>query len=366
MQFRWSACIGCWIFGLMVASLIAGSGGCGKKSSSNSGTDGGTIAYKPELGTIKPAEIPEGARIEIDGSSTVFPVAEAVAEEFQNAVQGRAKVTVGTSGTGGGFKKFCLGELDISNASRPITAAEMKAAKESGVEYIELPICFDALTVAVHKENDWVDAITVEELKKIWEPAAEEKITRWNQIRPDWPDEKLMLYGPGTDSGTFDYFTEAIAGKAKASRSDYTSSEDDNVLVQGIEGNKYALGYFGYAYYEPNKDKMKALAVHKAGAKPVKPSMSTVLDGTYAPLSRPLFVYVNRKSSDKPEVKAFVEFLLNNVKALSAEVSYVPLPDTAYEMAKERFNSRKVGTGFGGEGAVGLRIEEVLKRDPKH
>jgi phosphate transport system substrate-binding protein len=364
MQFRRRECVGTWLVGPIIVSIAFCVEGCGKKNE-NSSSNVETTAFKPDLGTIKPAEIPEGSRIQIDGSSTVYPVSEAVAEEFQAAVKGRANVTVGTSGTGGGFKKFCRGEIDISDASRPITADEMKAAKENGVEYIELPICFDALTVAVHPDNDWVDAITVEELKTIWEPPAQEKITKWNQIRPEWPDEKLMLYGPGTDSGTFDYFTEAIVGKAKDSRADYTSSEDDNTLVQGIEGNKYALGYFGYAYFEPNKDKMKALAVYKTGQKPVKPSMSSVLDGSYTPLSRPLFIYVSRKSVDKPEVKAFVEFYLNNVKALSAEVSYVPLPDAAYVMAKERFKARKVGTGFGGKGAVGLRIEEVLKRDPK-
>jgi phosphate transport system substrate-binding protein len=292
-------------------------------------------------------------------------VTEAVAEEFQKAVDGRAKVTVGISGTGGGFKKFCRGETDISDASRPISKEEMAAAKENNIEYIELPVCYDALTVAVHKDNDWADSITVAELKKIWEPAAEKKITNWNQIRADWPDKELVLFGPGPDSGTFDYFTEAVCGKAKASRRDFTPSEDDNVLVQGIEGNPNALGYFGYAYFEPNKDRMKALAVQNAEKQPVKPSLSSVLDGSYTPLSRPLFIYVNKKSAERPEVKGFVEFYLGNVKELAAEVSYVPLPDKAYEMAQERFKKRTVGTGYGGAGGVGLRIDEVLKREPK-
>ncbi|MEX2137957.1 MAG: PstS family phosphate ABC transporter substrate-binding protein [Pirellulales bacterium] len=362
MQLRTNRRVGPWLAGLMIGSLtLAGSFGCGKKQASNSEV----VAFKPDLGTIKPAEIPDGSVVEVDGSSTVYPVSEAVAEEFQIAVDGRAKVTVGIKGTGGGFQRFCRGELDISDASRPITAAEMKLAKENGIEYIELPICFDALTVVVHKDNDWADSITVAELKKLWEPAAEEKITNWNQVRAEWPDKELVLFGPGTDSGTFDYFTEAVVGKAKSSRGDFTSSEDDNVLVQGIEGNPNALGYFGYAYYEPNKEKMKALAIQDGDKPPVKPSMSTVLDGTYTPLSRPLFIYVNKKSAEKPEVKAFVEFYLNNVKALSAEVSYVPLPDKAYEMAKERFEKRTVGTGYGGEPGVGMRIEDILKREPK-
>jgi phosphate transport system substrate-binding protein len=356
---------GRWLVGwLGVAALVLSLAGCGKKTAENSNSKG---EFKPVLGAIKPAEIPEGAVIEIDGSSTVYPVTEAVAEEFQKAVEGRAKVTVGISGTGGGFKKFCRGELDISDASRPITAAEMAAAKEGGVEYIELPVCYDALTVAVHKDNDWAKSITVGELKKIWAPEAEEKITNWNQVRADWPDKELVLYGPGPDSGTFDYFTEAVVGKAKSSRRDYTPSEDDNVLVQGIEGNPSAMGYFGYAYFEPNKDKLKALAVEweKTKLGPVKPDISTVLDGTYAPLSRPLFIYVNKKSAEKPAVKAFVEFYLNNVKELAAEVNYVPLPDKAYEMARERFSKRTAGTGYGGEASVGMRIEEVLSREPK-
>ena len=346
---------------LMVSLFIAGVAGCGKKEAS----DESRVSFKPDLGAINLEKIPDGAIVEVDGSSTVYPVTEAVAEEFQIAVDGRAKVTVGVSGTGGGFKKFCRGEIDIADASRPITAKEMEDAKQNGIEYIELPICFDALTVAVHPDNDWVDSITVEELKRIWAPDAEEKRTRWNHIRAEWPDEELRLYGPGTDSGTFDYFTQAIVGKEGASRADFTASEDDNVLVQGIAGNKYALGYFGYAYYEPNKTRMKALAIQNGDKPPVKPSLATVLDGTYEPLSRPIFIYVNKKSLEKPAVAAFVEFYLNNVKALATEVSYVPLSDQAYELIKKRFEQREAGTAFGGTSQVGLRIEEVLKREPK-
>jgi phosphate transport system substrate-binding protein len=303
--------------------------------------------------------------IKIDGSSTVFPVTEAVAEEFQKEKQGRVKVTVGISGTGGGFKKFTRGEIDIADASRPILKEEMEVAKQNGIEYIELPICFDALTVVVNPQNNWVTSMTVEELKKIWEPDAQGKITHWNQIRPEWPNEKISLFGAGSDSGTFDYFTEAIAGKAKASRGDYTGSEDDNVLVQGIEGNKYALGYIPYAYYAPHSSKLKAVAIQWSKNKvqePVLPSPENVLNGTYNPLSRPLFIYVNRKSADQPEVKEFVEFYLKNVPQLAKEVKYLPLPENAYQTALTRFTERKTGTGFGGVPEVGLHVEEILKR----
>jgi phosphate transport system substrate-binding protein len=274
---------------------------------------------------------------------------------------------VGISGTGGGFKKFARGETDISNASRPILKEEIEAVKAAGIEFLELPVCFDALTVAVNPAADWVDSISVEELKKIWEPAAEGKITKWNQIRPEWPDEKIELYGAGTDSGTFDYFTEAINGKAKASRSDYTASEDDNTLVQGIEGSKYALGYIPYAYFEPNKTRMKALKVVPAGkTEGVEPSAENVIAGAYAPLSRPLFIYVSKQAVERPEVAKFVEFYLKNVKLLGSEVKYVPLPDAAYEMALKRLADREIGSGFGGVPEVGLPIEEILSRKPVH
>lgn len=303
--------------------------------------------------------------IKIDGSSTVYPVTEAVAEEFQQAKRGAVNVTVGISGTGGGFKKFCRGETDISDASRPILAEEMAACKKNGIQYSELPVAFDALTVVVNPRNTWAKTMSVAELKKIWEPAAQDKITRWNQVRPDWPDAPLKLYGAGSDSGTFDYFTEAIVGKAKASRGDYTASEDDNVLVQGIAADQYALGYFGFAYYEPNKERLKAVAIDAGKGPPVKPSLESVLDGTYTPLSRPLFIYVSAKSADRPEVKEFVEFFLKNGAELARQVKYVPLPGKAYTMALERFQKRQLGSGFGGVPEVGLTVEEILQRPPK-
>ena len=310
----------------------------------------------------------ESAVIKIDGSSTVFPITEAVAEEFQSEKQNKVHVTVGISGTGGGFKKFVRGEIDIADASRPILTDEMAQAKANGIEYLELPIAFDAITVVVNPQNTWVDHMTVAELKKVWEPEAQGKITHWNQIRPEWPNEKIALFGAGADSGTFDYFSEAIVGKAKASRGDYTASEDDNVLVQGVEGNKYALGYIPYAYFAPHSSRMKAVSIEWDKNKvkgPVPPSPENVLAGTYNPLSRPLFIYVNRKSMDKPQVKEFVEFYLKGVPTLAKEVKYLPLPDTAYQMATERVRVLQTGTGFGGVPEVGLPVEEILKRPPK-
>jgi phosphate transport system substrate-binding protein len=310
----------------------------------------------------------EAAVIKVDGSSTVFPITEAVAEEFQNEKQGKVNVTVGISGTGGGFKKFGRGEIDIADASRPILAEEMAQAKTNGIEFIELPVAFDALTVVVNNQNNWVTSITVADLKKIWEPGAQGKVTHWNHVRPEWPNEKIALFGAGADSGTFDYFTEAVVGKAKSSRGDYTASEDDNVLVQGVEGNKYALGYVPYAYYAPHSSRMKALGIEWEKNKvqgPVLPSPENVLAGTYNPLSRPLFIYVSRKSMDKPAVKEFVEFYLKHVKTLAAEVKYVALSEIAYQMATQRLATMQIGSGFGGVPEVGLPVEEILKRTPK-
>lgn len=306
--------------------------------------------------------------IKVDGSSTLFPVTEAVAEEFQKEKQGKVQVTVGISGTGGGFKKFTRGETDVVNASRPILTEEMEQAKANNIEYIELPVAFDALTVVVNPQNEWVTSLTVEELKKIWEPGAQEKLMTWNQIRPEFPNEKIALFGAGADSGTFDYFTEAVVGKAKSSRGDYTGSEDDNVLVQGIEGNKFALGYLPFAYYEPHKDRMKAVSIQWEKNKvkePVMPSLENVLAGTYNPLSRPLFIYVNKKALDRPEVKEFVKFYLENAAVLAKEVKYLPLPANAYQLGLKRLDEMVTGTGFGGHAEIGIPIEEIFNRPPK-
>lgn len=304
--------------------------------------------------------------IAIDGSSTVYPITEAVAEEFQKAKRGAVKVTVGISGTGGGFKKFCRGETDISDASRPILAKEMDLCKQNSIEYIELPVAYDGLAVMVNPKNTWASSMTVAELKKMWEPAAQGKITKWNQIRPEWPDAPLKLYGPGVDSGTFDYFTEAIVGKSKSSRGDFTSSEDDNILVQGIASDKNALGFFGYAYYAENQKKLKLAAiVNPKTGKEVFPSEQTVMDGSYNPLSRPIFIYVNKKAASKPEVKEFVEFYLKNSAKLVKQVKYIPLPAKAYKMAEERFAKGKIGTMFEGHSEVGMKIEDLLKVEEK-
>ncbi len=303
--------------------------------------------------------------IKVDGSSTVFPITEAVAEEFQIQNRGKVRVTVGISGTGGGFKKFCRGETDVQDASRPILAAEMEACRAAGIKYFELPIAYDALSVVVHPQNTWLNQVTVAELKKMWEPAAQGKIKTWNQINPKWPNEPLMLFGPGSDSGTFDYFTEAVVGKAKSSRGDYTGSEDDNVLVQGVASNKGALGYFGYAYYQPNADKLKAVPVVNKAGQPIKPSLANVVNGSYEPLSRPIFIYVSEAASKKPDVRRFVNYYLKESMPLIEEVKYVPLPKQAYDLAAKHFADGKLGTGFGGVPEVGLKVEELLAREAK-
>ncbi|HEX5802424.1 MAG TPA: PstS family phosphate ABC transporter substrate-binding protein [Azospira sp.] len=304
--------------------------------------------------------------VKIDGSSTVYPITEAVAEEFQKAKKGAVNVTVGISGTGGGFKKFCRDETDISNASRPITAKEMADCKAAGVEYIEMPVAYDALTVVINPKNSFLKQATVDEMKKLWEPAAQGTITKWNQVNPAWPDAPVKLFGAGADSGTFEYFTEAIVGKPKSSRGDYTASEDDNVLVQGVSRDVNAIGYFGYAYYAENTAKLKALPiVNPKTGKAVEPSAANVENGTYVPLSRPIFVYVKAASLQKPEVKEFVEFYMKNAATLTKEVKYVPLPAAAYTGNLEHVAKKKLGTVFGGKNEVGITIEEVMKREAK-
>ena len=329
---------------MLLLSLAACGGG---------GSTGGGATASPQV-------------ITADGSSTVFPVTEAFAEEFQKANAG-TRVTVGSSGTGGGFQKFCRDETDISNASRPISASEIADCAKTGVEYIELPVAYDGLAVIVNPKNTWVDHLTVAELKKIWEPAAQGKITKWNQIRAGWPDREMRLFGPGVDSGTFDYFTEAINGKAKSSRGDYTSSEDDNVLVQGIAGDENALGYFGYAYYEENSDKLKLVPIDDGkddnGKGPIAPSPETVKGGTYRPLSRPIYIYVKAKALQRAEVQKFIQFYLTDTSKLVREVGYVPLTDGEYQLVRQRFDARKTGTMY--QGSVlppSAALEQRLKQ----
>jgi phosphate transport system substrate-binding protein len=300
--------------------------------------------------------------IKVDGSSTVYPITQAVVKAYQADPGNKSQVQVNISGTSGGFEKFCAGETDISNASRPINQSEMAACKKNGISYMELPIAFDALTIAVNPQNNWAKDITVAELKKIWEPGAEGKITKWNQVRSSWPDRQIKLYGAGDKSGTFDYFTEAIVGEAKASRKDYTASEDDEVLVAGINKDSGALGYFGYAYYAENKDKLKVLAVNN-GKGAVLPSPETVEKAKYQPLSRPLFIYVNLWSSqNKTVVYKFADFYIKNAAKTAVSVGYVPLSEEAYKLNYVHLYKGKVGTVFGGKSEFKLTLGELLRK----
>ncbi len=303
--------------------------------------------------------------VAVDGSSTVYPLTEAVAEEFMKA-HPRVRVTVGVSGTGGGFSKFLRRETDISNASRPIKPSEQALAEQNGVDYIELPVAYDGLAVVANPQNDWAECLTVEELRRVWEPNS--TVTNWNQIRPSFPNRELHLYGAGTDSGTYDYFTAAIVGEEGASRTDFTASEDDNVLVQGISGDVNALGFIPYAYYEENTDRLKLIGVDDGnpdnGEGCILPDAETVQNGTYQPLARPVFIYVRADRAEDPAVKAFVEFYLQNATQLAREVGYVALSDEAYELALERFHQGVTGSIFAGEGSqVGVRVQDLLRME---
>ena len=314
------------------------------------------------LSSCVQVESKQPRQIKIDGSSTVYPITEAVARDFNAATKAPVQVAVGFSGTSGGFKKFCAGETQINNASRPIQPQEMKACKQAGVPYIELPVAFDALTVVVNPQNNWAKDITIVELRKIWEPAAQGKIARWNQVRASWPNRPLTLYGPGKDSGTFDYFTEAVTGQVDASRSDYTASENDEILVQGVSSDPNALGYFGLAYYEQNQGKLKALAVD-GGKGSVMPSRGTVERTQYQPLARPLFIYVNANAAQKnPALREFVEFYLEKAPEIVRSVGYVPLPEDGYHLIKVHFYKTKVGTVFDGKSEFNLTISELLRK----
>ncbi|WP_298483170.1 PstS family phosphate ABC transporter substrate-binding protein [uncultured Chloroflexus sp.] len=297
----------------------------------------------------------------IDGSSTVYPVTAAAAEEFSKLAP-NVRVSVGISGTGGGFKKFCNGETDISNASRPIRVEEMEICKKNGIEFIELPVAYDGLSVIVNPQNDWVTCLTVAELKKVWEPDAQGKITNWSQVRDGFPNRPLVLLGAGTDSGTFDYFTEAINGKAKASRGDYQATEDDNVTITGVGGDINAMGYLGYAYVVENPGKVKPIAVD-GGKGCVEPSFETIANGTYIPLSRPLFIYVRKEAAERPEVQAFVNYYMSSEFTpliQTPQVGYVALSDELYKAIARRFNDRKLGTLVNEGEEVGLTLERYL------
>jgi len=325
--------------GLLIPALALGGAGCsGQKDEGESGSQLSGVVH-------------------IDGSSTVFPITEAVGEEFQMQHRG-VRVTVGISGTGGGFKKFCPGETDINDASRPIKEKEVRLAAEHGLDFVEIPVAFDGISVVVNPGNDWVDHLTVAELHKIWMP--DSPVKTWRDVRPEWPDREIKLYGPDVDSGTFDYFTEAVNGESQVSRPDYTASADDNVLVTGVSGDRDALGYFGFAYYAENMDRLKVVPIDGGGG-PVVPSQTSINNGTYAPLSRPLFIYVSTKSGLRPEVREFVKFYLQNAPTLAAEVGYVGLPERAYELGWQRFESGKTGSIFNTDKArSGLSIVELL------
>lgn len=344
---------------LLTAGLVLLAAGCTKKDETAPAS-----GETPTEGAATATQTAEPQVIIIDGSSTVLPISQAVAEEFEAAH--KARVTVGKSGTGGGFKKLCRGEIAIAGASRPIKESERAECQAASIEYIELPVAYDGIAVVVHKDNAWVDHLTVEELKKMWAPESEGKIKKWSEIREGWPDREFHLFGPGVDSGTYDYFTAAVVGKEHASRGDFQPNEDDNVLVQGVSTDPSALGFFGYAYYVENTDKLKLVPIDDGdaanGAGAITPGPETVAGGTYQPLSRPVFIYVTKKAADeRPEIAKFVEFYLKEGRALVKEVGYIPLPDEAYQLVLERFQKRQNGSLFEGGSKIGVTIEQLLK-----
>jgi len=297
----------------------------------------------------------------VDGSSTVFPISEAMAEEFM-AANPDTRVTVGVSGSGGGFKKFCAGETDISNASRPIKQEEIDLCTEAGIEFIEIPVAFDGISVVVNPENDWAECLTPEELGTMWEPAAEGTVTNWNQIKPEFPDQELGLYGPGTDSGTYDYFTDAATGEEGESRGDYTASEDDNVIVQGVESDPGGLGFFGFAYYDENRENLKSVSIQNDAGECISPAREAIADGTYNPLARPIFFYVKQESYEtKPQVAAFAEYHISPDNAgLISEVGYIPLPDDIVAKAENRLTSATLGSIYEGGSSLGVKLSDKL------
>ena len=344
-----------------VSTLAFGFGlaGCGDGATTDSG-DANATSSAPEGGTAmqtSTANADMKGKISVDGSSTVAPITSAVVEKFTGTFSG-VQIPVGTSGTGGGFKKFGNGQLDISDASRPIKDKEAAAAKSKGVDFIELPVAYDGLSVVVNKKNTWATSLTVDELKAIWQNGS--KINNWSQVRKGFPSKPLKLYGPGTSSGTFDYFVEEIIGKEGKSRADYTASEDDNTLVEGVSRDEGALGYFGFAYYEENADKLNLVGIDD-GKGAILPSQETILSGSYKPLSRPLFIYVSSKAADRPEIQEFVKFYLANAKELTKEVGYVPVPDSVYAAATKRFEGKVMGTVYKDKAAHGTPLEQLFK-----
>ncbi len=331
-----------------------------KQSAFRALTAAGVIAALAALAACGgQAERASAQTVRVDGSSTVFPLSEAAAEAFMEENRGQVRVSVGESGTGGGFRRFCRGETEVQGASRPILAEEMQLCAEAGIQYVEVPIAFDGITVVVNPSNP-VSSITMQELRRIWEPAAVGQIMNWRQANAAWQDQPLQLFGAGTASGTFDFFTEAVNGEAKASRTDYTPTEDDNVTVLGVVNNAGAMGYFGIAYFEQNRERLKALAID-AGQGPVTPSAETVASGAY-PLSRPLFVYFNAEMLRRPAVMRFARYYVENAAAIAPNVGYIGLPASAYEVYQQRLTERAAGTAFGGEQDIGANIEEVLAR----
>ena len=373
-KFRYLSVKGCTIaiiFGALAVSLMLIA--CGTSSNSGSASVQPSNASSPGESSgaatgaeQKPVmmETSEYASlsgdIEIDGSSTVFPITEAVAEEFGKLTDGKVRVTVGVSGTGGGFKKFCNGEIQMSDASRPIKASEVDLCADAGIEYIEIPVAIDGLTVIVNNSNTWVKCMTVEELHTMWAPQSEGVVTKWNQVRPDWPDAKMEMYAPGVDSGTFDYFTETVNGEGGASRGDFTASEDDNLIIQGVSGGKNGVGYLGYSYYVENVEKFSAVQID-GGNGCISPTDQAINDGAYAPLSRPLFIYVRKDAAGAPHMAEFVRYYLGKEgQALVAEVGYIPYPQSVYDLALGKFESGVSGTAFGGEHPMHGSVEEVL------
>jgi phosphate transport system substrate-binding protein len=353
-----------FVAGVTLAATLAS---CGGGETPTTPTAATTPAATSTTASKDPAKEPAKApsnltgNVTVDGSSTVAPISKAVAEDFAKSNPG-VKVPVGTSGTGGGFKKFCAGDTDISNASRPIKEKEAETCKKAGVEFVELPVAIDGLTVVVNKENTWAKCLTVAELNTIWGPESEGKVTTWNQVRPDFPSEPLALFGAGADSGTFDYFTEAVNKKSKVIRKDYQPSEDDNITVKGVQGGKGAVGFFGVAYFEENAKKLTAIEVD-GGSGCVAPTAENINSGKYSPLSRPLFIYVSKKALARPEVKAFADYYFKDIKVVK-EVGYIPLPEAAMPKILERVSAGKAGSTFMGAPA-GVPIADLLAKDLK-